>query len=308
MKCTVSGCSAWSKPGTLYCLQHKHTRRESRDRSRHAAGNPAWKAIDASNKEGAKSLLLKDMKIGDEGAAKLAALLECNASFEKMDLTNTGITDTGAAAIAEALRCNNKLRSIDFRSNKLSAKGLERIKTALEDNDTLTDIFLSFSGESSAVRQQLLVKVQSNRVAQAAQKKKKHAAALATRRALEQVGSSSSSATDLDLHSKNLGDDDANVAQLAAALGRNTTLQTIDLRDNCFGGDAMRLLGDAFCANHCLSRVDLQVGLYSAQYNPDNAQYIVPIVWTMLMMYRTNDVPCYSYTILIIHHMYHTPY
>ena len=64
-------------------------------------------------------LVLRNNKLGDNGAAALAMMLCVNKTLEKLNLENNKIEHRGGQAMVEALRANSKLNYLNLLSNRV---------------------------------------------------------------------------------------------------------------------------------------------------------------------------------------------
>jgi Ran GTPase-activating protein (RanGAP) involved in mRNA processing and transport len=85
-------------------------------------------------------------RIGDEGAAALAAVLHVNASLSELDLNKNDIGAAGAAALIAAVpphaRGGPGLATLNLSHNAIGAAGASALAEALRENTTITELGL----------------------------------------------------------------------------------------------------------------------------------------------------------------------
>jgi len=96
------------------------------------------------NKDNALQILYLDgNRIGDEGAACLAEVLQSNlCNLKQLKLQKSNISDKGAEILAESLRENTSLETIDLKYNNIGHKGASCLMEALEKSSTLKKLRL----------------------------------------------------------------------------------------------------------------------------------------------------------------------
>ncbi len=80
---------------------------------------------------------MKNLRVGDEGAAIIAEGLRRNRSLRILGIGSNCITDKGAVCLAEALKENNALRGLYLRYNSLTKVSALAFGEALEVNRSL---------------------------------------------------------------------------------------------------------------------------------------------------------------------------
>src|SRR5262249_47771907 len=76
--------------------------------------------------------------IKDEGAKKLAGMLEKNANIKRLKLCGTKIGDEGAVALAEMLKKNLNITYLNLNFNKIGDKGAKALAQVLEVNKNIS--------------------------------------------------------------------------------------------------------------------------------------------------------------------------
>ena len=99
------------------------------------------------------SLDLGGNRVGDEGAAALAALCRLNPSITCLDLKANLLGDVGAAALAEALLALSGLSVVDVSGNQLSSRGAVALSVAVKALPATRSLSLDLSdnGECACV-------------------------------------------------------------------------------------------------------------------------------------------------------------
>lgn len=168
--------------------------------------------------ENLETLDLSRNEVSDVGSVIAAALSYFNA-LKILDLSGNKLGNHGAAMIALALEGKNTIQTLNLSENQIEDRGAYKLAKALKSNETLrtlnlskNDISGSFIGENA-----LAGLIESNHTLET-----------------------------LDL-SKNKMGVGYGLLEIAAALQKNTSLKTIDLRENYVrgnkfpGGDDPRL-------------------------------------------------------------------
>lgn len=94
-----------------------------------------------------QKLFLQEVGAGDEGAAKLAALLK-TSNLQLLAIANNKVTSEGMTALVEALRVNKSLTTIVLYGNPIGDEGAAALATVIKTSTTLIDVeyalFLGF--------------------------------------------------------------------------------------------------------------------------------------------------------------------
>lgn len=142
---TAKGCSALSKmiESNIYL---KHIRLSSCNLTDEAI-EQLWVGL-ALNRT-VKTLYLNDNQITDEGAIKIAEMLDLkdhnNQSSSEISclyLDKNYIAETGAIALANVLKSTTKLNMLYLNSNCISNKGVIALSHAIEDNQSIHNCYL----------------------------------------------------------------------------------------------------------------------------------------------------------------------
>ncbi|KAH3732179.1 NOD3 protein [Pelomyxa schiedti] len=164
---------------------------------------------------------LAKTKISDAGVLPIALALKSSTSLTALNLSENQISSTGAMAIVEALQVNSSLKELDLSMNKVSDLG-----EALKNNSTLTKVNLNenhFGGLGKCAI----------------------AAALAL----------NTSVTYPPCH---LGERGNSGASMVADILRTSSLSELDLSNNEYNADDMKLICDSLRSNSCLKKLDLR--------------------------------------------------
>ena len=86
-----------------------------------------------------RQLVLESNKIGDAGAAKLAAAMPSMPNLVNLDLSFNKMGDAGAEEVAGAMPSMPKLETLFLRINKIGDAGAEKIAAALPSMPSLKD-------------------------------------------------------------------------------------------------------------------------------------------------------------------------
>jgi len=89
---------------------------------------------------------LSHNNIKDEGAARLAGMLEKNRVLKQLILDNNNLTPAGIKVLADALLVNRTLEVLSLTNNKVGSEGLKALARVLEQNRTLKSLDLTFTG------------------------------------------------------------------------------------------------------------------------------------------------------------------
>eukprot|EP01006_Ploeotia_vitrea_P040674 TRINITY_DN66446_c0_g2_i1.p1 TRINITY_DN66446_c0_g2~~TRINITY_DN66446_c0_g2_i1.p1 ORF type:complete len:1081 (+),score=140.50 TRINITY_DN66446_c0_g2_i1:81-3245(+) len=199
----------------------------------------------------------EDDKLYDDVSCRILAVALLNNTFvTKLNLSNNKIGPEGAAFLADLLEENQTLRVLNLNQNKIGDEGGEALIKALTDrNDTLTELWTEGNGLSNLVTQRLGFCLQMNNVPSRLKSViapiEKNDTSIP--RSLDFNGTSlnvpfddnagrllwqalalNEHVTEIDLSNNELSDICA--AQLATMLRHNNTLLRLDLSCNQFGG------------------------------------------------------------------------
>jgi len=107
------------------------------------------RALSAGSCNRLQLLDLSNVRIGDEGIAKIAAALRSNHLLRRLDVAFNSIGPEGAAALGGALEQNEALEELDLRDNELGDDGAEVLASKLKKNLVLSKLKLARNGIST---------------------------------------------------------------------------------------------------------------------------------------------------------------
>lgn len=90
------------------------------------------------------TLKLREVFLGDEGCAALAAFLESHDTFAELDLHGNNVTGVGIRYLTRYLVRTTALKelSLEWNSVGLSAQGMEELCAALAENTSIASVNL----------------------------------------------------------------------------------------------------------------------------------------------------------------------
>ncbi|GLG97504.1 Uncharacterized protein GBIM_04267 [Gryllus bimaculatus] len=109
-----------------------------------------------------RELHLRLNRIGDGGAAAMAAMLERARLPSILNLAACDITSEGAMHMAVALRHNHTLRRLNLSNNPLGDSGGEHLESAMRINSTLIDLDLRMTNMPAFREYVIMVEVDAN--------------------------------------------------------------------------------------------------------------------------------------------------
>jgi len=89
-----------------------------------------------TNNKSVRSILFRNMQLGDALAVEIATLIECNNSLLTIDLSRNGITDKGAIHLINALKRNTTLTTLKLNGNRIRDDLLKSIQNALNQRQS----------------------------------------------------------------------------------------------------------------------------------------------------------------------------
>ena len=172
-------------------------------------------------------LWLADNSLGSGGAVEVVKAL-CGSGVEQLLLHNTGIGEPDCEALCELLKSSHSLQHLHIDMNNLSSEGVASIITGLSHNSSLTTLYISKSHFSMA------------NVDSLASVLKDYSKCALTRLILQ------------DCHISSEG-----AVELAAVLGKNSTLKCLYLNHNSIGVEGASSMSDMLRHNTSLERLHL---------------------------------------------------
>ena len=191
---------------------------------RHAAANALASALEVNTTLG--SLELSHNNLLGNGAQTLAASLQNSKSLTRLGLKSNGIGATGAAALAVSLASNRcSLTSLNLRGNGLTAVGAASLAAALKSNTNLTELDLSENLVKETGATALAEALNTNASLTSLSLRYNGIRSAASKLAASLT--SNTTLNSLDLKQNDLSQVD--LIAIAAVIGRNTTLMTLEL-------------------------------------------------------------------------------
>jgi len=174
-----------------------------------------------------RTLVLSHCKLGDKGAAHLAAALPNNVHLTELDMAGCGVGPLGAVSLTAPLSESGKLTQLRLGWNRIGGKGATALAAALADNPALEILDVSHNalGDVGGAAMGELVR-------------------------------RSETLTHLHLAGNNLQEQACVV--LTAGLLKNTSLVTLRLEDNPLGWAGGAHLVHALAGNDTLKTLGLQ--------------------------------------------------
>eukprot|EP00042_Codosiga_hollandica_P033796 m.230288 g.230288 ORF g.230288 m.230288 type:complete len:389 (-) comp54269_c0_seq1:279-1445(-) len=204
-----------------------------------------------------QTLNLEGNLITDVGAEHLGKFLQVDRHLTELDISFNHITARGCVAIAAGLASNTTLRKLSLIYNPIENEGAEALGEALTRNHTLTDLLLyrcSIGDQGAFIFSNCLIdhaESTSLRVLDLGSNRFKSEAVQAISGLIRYVDALES----LSLRSSDLHPHD--VEEICSNLVDNSTLKTLDLRNNAIGDRGAEQLAAALPQTQ-LQILDLQ--------------------------------------------------
>ena len=193
-------------------------------------------------------------KIDDHGVKLISfALVQPeNANVLELDLQHNDITDCGTGVLAKALGANNNVEAIHLHFNNISDVGVRTLCRSLVDNTSVTQIHLSaiHPGNEEGIVEKLKY----------LQKHREEDRVLDKCWFIERIQCIRENQTQCGPHQDFSGCqiEDQGVGVLADAIGENTQVEELDLRNNKISNRGANALAKALRLNRSVKRIDLR--------------------------------------------------
>ena len=97
-----------------------------------------------SNDSSLTTLSLRNISLGDRGAAALSEALKLNSVLTSLNLSCNSLNGAGGEAISEAIKVNSTLTSLNLSWNPLKERGGMAIAEVLQSNSSLTELSVCY--------------------------------------------------------------------------------------------------------------------------------------------------------------------
>ncbi|KAH3732999.1 Protein NLRC3 [Pelomyxa schiedti] len=209
---------------------------------------------------------LAKTKISDAGVLPIALALKSSTSLTALNLSENQISSTGAMAIAEALQVNSSLKELDLSMNKVSDLGANAFAKALRRNRSLTTINLNQTQIPDSGAQSIAEALKNNSTLTKVNLNDNHFGDLG-KCAIAAALALNTSVTYPPCH---LGERGNSGASMVADILRTSSLSELDLSNNEYNADDMKLICDSLRSNSCLKKLDLR-----GNYLQDNGARLI---------------------------------
>eukprot|EP00981_Chlorochromonas_danica_P007618 scaffold1829_cov194-Ochromonas_danica.AAC.7 len=191
------------------------------------------------------ALRVPNKNLGAAGAMALSEVLQTNTAVTDLDMAGNRIGDKGAAALANALSTNSTLSQLILNGNEIGFKGVEALMEALRVNDSLRRLELINNMIDGEATRALSKGLKTNHCLVDLDN-----CVGAAPEALSEALTLNTSLTSLNLRNNLI--DAEGALRLSEALKVNASLLLLNLNSNKFGDEGGSALAEALKVNRTL--------------------------------------------------------